>query len=230
MITWRGPSVTHRPLRRRSLSASSCRDTSPSAPRAPRARPEDDQRGVADHVGDARRADREHARPRAGCGSSSGRRVSSASSSDQRRPLRRPTWPAPRRPSWSTAPRRRRRRGRRSLSRLACTESAERSARRRALRLTLKVCERGFGPKATPPPRRCGTLSAPARARPVPFWCQALAVVIETSPRPRRRRGAAAASREVRARGLVHEALVEVLAEDGRGQVGLGLLAERRSP
>src|SRR6187551_1182030 len=70
------------------------------------------------------------------------------------------------------------------LSRAAWTEKAERSARRRALRLTLKACERGFGPNAAPPPRRCGTLSAPARARPVPFCFQALAVVIETSPRP----------------------------------------------
>ena len=42
-----------------------------------------------------------------------------------------------------------------------------------------------MGPKATPPPKRVGELSAPTRARPVPFWRQALAPVIATSPRVR---------------------------------------------
>ncbi len=87
-------------------------------------------------------------------------------------------------------------------SRSAWTEKAERIARRRALRLTLTVYLRGFGPKATPPPKRLGTPSVPTRARPVPFWRQALAVVKATSPRvrveavPRRRalRSARAAS------------------------------------
>jgi hypothetical protein len=53
------------------------------------------------------------------------------------------------------------------------------------LRFTLTVNERGFGPKATPPPVRCGTESAPTRARPVPFWRQAFAPVIAISPRVR---------------------------------------------
>src|SRR6201999_1480229 len=47
------------------------------------------------------------------------------------------------------------------------------------------VWGRGFGPKATPPPKRLGTPSVPTRARPVPFWRQALAVVKATSPRVR---------------------------------------------
>ena len=114
------------------------------------------------------------------------------------------------------------------LSRAAWTENAERSARRRALRLTLKVCERGFGPKAAPPPRRCGTLSAPARARPVPFCFHALAPVIETSPRPRleavpRRR----AARSARAASWTRLSWKSSPKTD-RGQVGLRLLAERR--
>ena len=116
-----------------------------------------------------------------------------------------------------------------TLPRSAWTESAARSALRRALRLTLTVYLRGFGPKATPPPRRWwGTLSAPTRARPVPFWRQALAPVIETSPRPRveavpRRRAAGLGAGD-----LEDEGAVEALAKEGGGQVGLGLLAERR--
>src|SRR3954468_13471163 len=80
-----------------------------------------------------------------------------------------------------------------SEPRRACSDSAERRARRRALRLTFPTKARGLGPKATPPPTRCGVESAPARARPVPFWRNALAPVILTSPRvfvdevPRRR-------------------------------------------
>ena len=145
----------------------------------------DDQRGVADHVDDARRADRQHVH---------GRDVAKALQRPPPPPGRRgpasgpwrPTWRAPRRPASSTARRRPPPSTHRDRCRAsACTESAERSARRRALRLTLKVWLRGFGPNATPPPRRCGTLSAPTRARPVPFCCQAFAVVIDTSPRPR---------------------------------------------
>src|SRR5215212_6324336 len=67
--------------------------------------------------------------------------------------------------------------------RSACTESAARNARRRALRLILTVYERGLGPNATPPPTRFGVDSAPTRARPVPFWRQAFAPVMLTSPR-----------------------------------------------
>src|SRR6059058_2924169 len=82
--------------------------------------------------------------------------------------------------------------------RAACTDSAPRSARRRAFRFTFTLFRWGFGPNATPPPRRCGTLSGPARARPVPFWRHAFAPVIDTSPRPSveavpRRRAAASA-------------------------------------
>src|SRR5262249_52605961 len=58
--------------------------------------------------------------------------------------------------------------------RSAWTDRADRIARRRALRFTLTVYRRGFGPKATPPPKRFGTPSEPARARPVPFCRQAL--------------------------------------------------------
>ena len=107
-------------------------------------------------------------------------------------------------------------------SRSAWTESAERIARRRALRLTLTVYLRGFGPKVTPPPKRLETPSVPTRARPVPFWRQALAVVKETSPRVRveavpRRRDA-----EVGAGGLVDQRLVEGLGEELFRQVGFG--------
>src|SRR3954469_1799445 len=70
-----------------------------------------------------------------------------------------------------------------SVPRRSCSDSTARSARRRALRLTLLRNTRGFGPKAMPPPIRCGVESAPARARPVPFWRKALAPVILTSPR-----------------------------------------------
>src|SRR3954469_8497220 len=70
-----------------------------------------------------------------------------------------------------------------SEPRRRCSESTARSARRRALRLTLLRNTRGFGPNATPPPTRCGVESAPARARPVPFWRNALAPVMCTSPR-----------------------------------------------
>src|SRR3954468_23975318 len=70
-----------------------------------------------------------------------------------------------------------------SVPRRSCSDSTARSARRRALRLTLLRNTRGFGPKAMPPPIRCGVESAPARARPVPFWRNALAPVILTSPR-----------------------------------------------
>src|SRR3954451_9341433 len=67
--------------------------------------------------------------------------------------------------------------------RSACTDRAARNARLRALRFTLTVYARGFGPKATPPPLRFGVDSAPTRARPVPFWRQAFAPVMLTSPR-----------------------------------------------
>src|SRR4051794_15415401 len=70
-----------------------------------------------------------------------------------------------------------------SEPRRRCSDSTARSARRRALRLTLLRKTRGFGPNAMPPPMRCGVESAPARARPVPFWRNALAPVILTSPR-----------------------------------------------
>src|SRR4051794_2392026 len=70
-----------------------------------------------------------------------------------------------------------------SVPRRRCSDSTHRSARRRALRLTLLRKTRGLGPKATPPPIRCGVESAPARARPVPFWRNAFAPVIFTSPR-----------------------------------------------
>src|SRR4051794_11246102 len=70
-----------------------------------------------------------------------------------------------------------------SVPRRRCSDSTQRSARRRALRLTLLRNTRGLGPNATPPPIRCGVESAPARARPVPFWRNALAPVIFTSPR-----------------------------------------------
>ena len=70
-----------------------------------------------------------------------------------------------------------------SEPRCAWTESAARSAFLRALRLTLTTYERGLGPKATPPPYLWDTDSGPERARPVPFWRNAFAPVIATSPR-----------------------------------------------
>ncbi len=42
---------------------------------------------------------------------------------------------------------------------------------------------RGFGPKATPPPRQIGDCLLPARARPVPFWRHGLALEPRTSLR-----------------------------------------------
>ena len=66
----------------------------------------------------------------------------------------------------------------------------------------------------------------PTRARPVPFWRQALAVVKETSPRvrveavPRRR------DVEVGAGGLVDQRLVEGLGEELFRQVRFGRFAE----
>ena len=114
------------------------------------------------------------------------------------------------------------------LSRAACTEKAERSARRRALRLTLKVCERGLGPNATPPPRRWGTLERAGAGAAGALLLPGLRRRHRDLATAEARGRAAAARREVRARGLVDEALVEVLAEDGLRQVGLRLLAERR--
>ena len=116
------------------------------------------------------------------------------------------------------------------LPRAAWTDSAERSARRRALRLTLTVWLRGLGPKATPPPRRCGTLSAPTRARPVPFWRQALA---PSSSRPRRGRASrrcrgGAAARSARAVSWTSDSWKSSAKTRGR-QVGLGGLAQHGS-
>src|SRR5581483_10681781 len=71
--------------------------------------------------------------------------------------------------------------------------SALRSAARCSLRLTLKVNERGCGPKTVPPPVHTGERLEPARARPVPFWRHGLTPPPETIPRvllaavPRRR-------------------------------------------
>src|SRR5687767_4342473 len=53
--------------------------------------------------------------------------------------------------------------------RAAWWESAERSAARRALRLTFRSKLRGTWAKATPPPVHWGARVEPARARPVPF-------------------------------------------------------------
>src|SRR3954467_6489756 len=67
--------------------------------------------------------------------------------------------------------------------RSACTESAARSAARRALRLTLTTYLRGLGPKTVPPPVQIGEREVPARARPVPFWRQGFAEPPDTIPR-----------------------------------------------
>src|SRR4051794_8450529 len=69
------------------------------------------------------------------------------------------------------------------VERSAWMDSAQRSAARRALRLTLTTYLRGLGPKTVPPPVQMGEREVPARARPVPFWRQGLAPPPDTIPR-----------------------------------------------
>lgn len=71
----------------------------------------------------------------------------------------------------------------RSRSSLTREESTERIARRRIRFGSLCRKLRGFGPKTTPPPRRCGARFEPCRAAPRPFWRLILRVEPLTSPR-----------------------------------------------
>ena len=76
---------------------------------------------------------------------------------------------------------------------------AQRLAARLAVDLDGVVARlRAEGDAAAGPAAGCD--SAPARARPVPFWRKALAPVIATSPRVERRRGATTAGVQLRAR------------------------------
>jgi hypothetical protein len=61
--------------------------------------------------------------------------------------------------------------------------SAPRSARRFILRGRRWAYERGWGPKTTPPPVKCGARREPWRARPVPFWRYGFLPPPATSPR-----------------------------------------------
>src|SRR4051794_6720774 len=63
----------------------------------------------------------------------------------------------------------------RTLPSAARSDRAERRARRTIFLGVFWTYLRGFGPRATPPPRQIGERLEPARARPVPFWRHGLA-------------------------------------------------------
>src|SRR6478609_1905081 len=63
----------------------------------------------------------------------------------------------------------------RTLPSAARSDRAERRARRTIFLGVFWSYLRGFGPRATPPPRQIGERLEPARARPVPFWAHGLA-------------------------------------------------------
>src|SRR3954469_2907245 len=63
----------------------------------------------------------------------------------------------------------------RTLPSAARSDRADRRARRTIFLGVFWTYLRGFGPRATPPPRQIGERLEPARARPVPFWAHGLA-------------------------------------------------------